>query len=380
MASPSLFTPDGLPIQLFAPLTCISGRQRVATSMGNVIRQLHSLDFASVRRPISFRSEAEPASKQLESGVDKWVTDPGNEMRAVEVWALVRPPTNLQRFRSTGMFSRIINAGGHFHKVLSGGGGWGNRQGLLALDPEADFDLAPELTMAQDFENGSPEVGEGNNSSQIVNPGDIVEFFVCKTFEPSSTRSRKATGSWTINCPPCVVFGTTPSTIDAMPGSSNTPQGARSSPDCLFIPRHFGMLSEQGVSLTTRTMDGRVRSTKIDVPHALFSSGLEQHQVHASPLLKVQSAEGKRSQEKEKLPDHGVFRRYRFTNPDAVTNPPEPKSEYSTLGPAGQNEEMTLVAALARIRKEGWIAVPESRTSLIKDHAENDASTNSGDT
>ncbi|KAL8672362.1 MAG: hypothetical protein Q9168_003182 [Polycauliona sp. 1 TL-2023] len=369
---PSPNTPGGFPIQLFAPLVCISRRQRVATSMGNVIRQLHSVDLASESSSLEFQSEAEPASKQLEHAVDQWIKKPGNERQAVEVWALVRPPTVQDRFYA-GNFTNIIKAGGHFHKVLSGGGGWGNRQGLLALDPEVDFDLAPELTMAQDFDNGNLEVEEGKVSSQIVNPGDIVEFLVRKrVFESSSTRSRKATRSMIVRCPPCVIFGSTPSTVDAMPESSSTPQRPQSSPDCIFVPQHFGALSEQGVSLTATSIDGEIGRSKIDFPHAMLSCGIRGYPVHADPLLQGQSAGEKRSQKHqeslEELPKAGVFRRYRFV-PDADTNPPEPRSEYSASGPAGQNEETTLAAALARLRKEGWTAVPDSQTS--KDTPEN---------
>ncbi|KAI4285485.1 MAG: hypothetical protein L6R38_000582 [Xanthoria sp. 2 TBL-2021] len=341
--------PDKFPLQVVLPLSRISSRQRAAKSMGNVIRQLHSLEDTSDPRQPTFRSEAEPASKQLEHAVTQWIMKPGNETRAVEVWALVRPPTALQGFRH-GIFSKVVKAGGHFHKVLSGGGGWGNRQGLLALDPEVDFDITPELTMAQDFDNGSPEVG-GNVSSQVVNPGDIVEFFARDPIELSSATPPTAR-SLIFRCPPCLVFGTTPSTVDAMPEPSGTAQRAPSSSDCIFVRRHFGMLSEQGVSLTTVSIDGELSRTKIDVPYTLLSCGTQGQPVQLSPLM----IEPQHLQK----PDL-TYRWVSLDNPSADT--PAPKSEYLD-GETDQAGDLTLEAALARIRKAGLIARPKRRTTL----------------
>ncbi|KAI4258477.1 MAG: hypothetical protein L6R42_005079 [Xanthoria sp. 1 TBL-2021] len=341
--------PDKFPLQVVLPLSRISSRQRAAKSMGNVIRQLHSQEDTSDPRQPTFRSQAEPASKQLEHAVTQWITKPGNETRAVEVWALVRPPTALQSFRH-GIFSKVVKAGGHFHKVLSGGGGWGNRQGLLALDPEVDFDVTPELTMAQDFDNGSPEAG-GNVSSQIVNPGDIVEFFARDPIESSSAKPPRAS-SLIFRCPPCLVFGTTPSTVDAMPEPSGTAQRAPSSSECIFVLRHFGMLSEQGVSLTTVSIDGEFSRTKIDVPYTLLSCGTQGQPVHLSPLM-IQP------QHLQK-PD---FTDRRVINDDPSADTPTPKSEYLD-GETDQAGDLTLEAALARIQKAGLIARPKRWTTL----------------
>ncbi|KAL8658375.1 MAG: hypothetical protein Q9226_001051 [Calogaya cf. arnoldii] len=356
VAFPFPLEPDKAPLQVTVPITRISLPQRVATSMGNVIRQMFPVDNPSKAAQLDIPSELEPASKQLEYVVTDWLAEPGNEMRAVEVWALVRPPRTLQRFRY-GNFSKLVKAGAHFHKVLSGGGGWGNRQGLLALDPEVDFDVAPELTMAQDFDNVSPEAEGGNLSSQIVNTGDIVEFFARDLIESSSTATPESKHSHYIRCQPCLIFGTTPSTIDAMPKPSSMMQHSPSS-DCIFIPAHFGMLSEQGVSLTTTSIDGEVSRTKIDVPHALLSCGLTQKLAHAFPLEVEPSAEDKTTPEfkvthvpnmefrrvrldnpnTDTAPENMKFRRVRLDNPTTDTAS-EPRSEYVTPGPRDQAEE-----------------------------------------
>ena len=420
IAYPYLPEPDKFPLQIMAPVKCIGPRQRVATSMGNIIRQVHSLVDLSGPAPHRFQSEAEPASKQLEDAINQCVTEAGNEMGAVEVWALVRPPTILQRHRQQ-FFTKIVKAGGHFHKVLSGGGGWGNRQGLLALDPEVDFDLTPELTMAQDFNSVVSE--EGTASSRIVNPGDFVEFFVCRPIKSSSSERPRVANSLFFKCPPCVVFGTTPSTVDAMPEPDGMTDPNGSSSDCIFIPCLFGMLSEQGVSLTTTSFDGEVTRTKIDIPHALVSCGTQGHPVKTSSLLKDQSTKPRESQDPQKLEKGGLIRRTDIYNSkvDNVAAQPgserstsghltgknkqskkpqypkrrglikrlnldnskvdnaasEPRSEYPALRPT-EMEDLKLAAALARIRKAGLIAVPKRRTILIKSAAQTGDLQNSG--
>lgn len=352
--------PDKFPLQVFVPLSRICSRQRVATSMGNVISQLHSLEDTSEPSELNFRSEAESASKQLEHAVTRWITRPGKETRTVEVWALVRPPTALQRVRHM-TFSKDIKAGGHLHRVLSGGGGWGNRQGLLALDPEVDIDVSPELTMAQGFDNGSPEAG-GNASSQIVNTGDIVEFFARYPVEPSSAAHPKANNSFILSCSPCLVFGTTPSTVDVMPEPHSTTQCAQSSSDCIFVRGHFGMLSEQGVSLTTVSIDGELSQTKIDAPHALLSCGIGGQ--HIFPLEIESSPESKRAQKPQHLQKPGPAYRRIYLD-DASTNVPVPKSEYMD----SETDQAGLAAALAHVRKAGFVVTPKRRTTFkINNH------------
>lgn len=412
--------PDKFPLQIIAPMKCIGPRQRVVSSMGNIIRQVHSFEDLSGPAPHRLQSEAEPASKQLEDAINQWITKPGNEMGAVEVWALVRPPTILQRHREQ-FFTKIVKAGGHFHKVLSGGGGWGNRQGLLALDPEVDFDVTPELTMAQDFNSVVPEEAEGTASNQIVNPGDFVEFFVRRPIKSSSTERPKVANSLFFKCPPCVVFGTTPSTVDAMPEPDSMAHLNGSSSDCIFIPCHFGMLSEQGVSLTTTSIDGEVTRTKIDIPYALVSCGTQGHPVKTSSLLQDQSTKSRESQGPQHLERGGLIRRTNIYNSkvDNVATQPgskgstsghpsgenkeskkpqnvkrkgltkrlkldnsnaatEPRSEYSAPRLTDETEDLTLAAALARIRKAGLIAVPKRRTILQEEAAQKGNLRNSG--
>ncbi|KAI4245639.1 MAG: hypothetical protein L6R40_002440 [Gallowayella cf. fulva] len=163
MAFPFPDAPDKFPTQVFIPLSPITRPKRVATSMGNVIRQFYARN-----------EHLEPASKDLETAVAHWISQTGNERKAVEVWALISPPKGLRTFNNYN-FSKVIRNGGHFHKVLSGGGGWGNRQGLLALDPEVDFDVTPKLRMTEDLESEFAE-DRSRASSQVVNPGDMVSL------------------------------------------------------------------------------------------------------------------------------------------------------------------------------------------------------------
>ena len=371
--------PDKYPLHVTIPIARLTHRQRVATSMGNIIRQLHSMQDASEVGHFIFQAEAEPASKQLENAVTGWITKPGIEMKTVEVWALVSPPTVLQNFRPP-FFSNLVRAGGHFHKVLSGGGGWGNKQGLLALDPEVDFDVTPEFSMAQTLGNIGPEPEGSNVSGQIVNPGDVVQFFARKAIESSAKISPTTAGHLELKCPPCLVFGTTPSTVDAMPEpSSTTPRSPRPS-DCIYVHRHFGMLSEQGVSLTTISIDGEVSRTKIDVPHAVLSCGIHSQFVHANPIQHAPSAPSRSSHNSQQSMKAGLkYRRIRIDNPSAAV--PDPKSEYlggetPTPEPADQIGGLALAKAVApsRTKNAKTVARPKRRTTPKKNRMEDPAS------
>ncbi|KAL8918300.1 MAG: hypothetical protein Q9172_005482 [Xanthocarpia lactea] len=336
------------------------------------------MEDASEAGHFVFQTEAEPASKQLENAVAEWITEPGNETKAVEVWALVSPPTELQNFRLP-FFSNLVKAGGHFHKVLSGGGGWGNKQGLLALDPEVDFDVTPEFSMAQNLGNEGPEPEGSNVSGQIVNPGDVVQFFARKPIESSAKTSPTAAGPLTFNCPFSIAFGTTASTVDAMPEPSSTTPRAPSPSDCIFVRRHFGMLSEQGVSLTNVSIDGEVSRTKIDVPHAVLSCGVHGEFVYSSPIQHEPSAQNISSQNSQQSMKPGLtYRRIRIDNPSVAV--PDPKSEYlrgetPTPEPADQigGLELAKAVAPARSRNAKSVARAKRRTTPRKNTAEDPA-------
>lgn len=89
-----------------------------------------------------------------------------------------------------------LNANGIFSLTVSGGGGWGKKQGLLSLDPDTKFS-APGLgggngdedleSFVRAFKNEHGSGGEGYGvaagpfDAGVVAPGSVVQFFVAPT-------------------------------------------------------------------------------------------------------------------------------------------------------------------------------------------------------
>ncbi|KAL8709598.1 MAG: hypothetical protein Q9220_005690 [cf. Caloplaca sp. 1 TL-2023] len=255
------------PFHVSIPLQPITAPRKVAASMGNVVRQVYTDDSSE---------GAVPASKELEGAVVKWIADQGLEMQTVEVWALVIPQT-IQLAEAPSMVGTLIDGGSHLHKVLSGGGGWGKKQGLLALDPESEFNINQETKSHEDLLHEAPEVERSRNLGQIISPGDNIQFFVrsSKAASPGGPETSRSMGSsYVFNNDTSFVFGTTPSSIDSMTIPKDLEMDDVASSPCIVSQRHFGMLSEQGMSLTTVNADGQTLQTKIDVPYATISSGV----------------------------------------------------------------------------------------------------------
>ncbi|KAL8805130.1 MAG: hypothetical protein Q9182_002112 [Xanthomendoza sp. 2 TL-2023] len=363
MAFPCPDEPNKFPLQVAVPLSALTGRKRVATSMGNVIRQFYAGNepFPD-QTPRNSQPEAEPASMDLEGAIAQFILTPGNKKKEVEVWALIRSPTSLQKYHTPDA-SNVIKCGGHFHKVLSGGGGWGNKQGLIALDPEIDFDITPELRLTEDLEMDPPGKDRGRASGQIVNPGDVATFFSLRSFNPpfkwtfeTPQAPTDPGNSWILSRSPCFVFGTVSSTIDAMPVTHSPRARFPDSPPCIYVAKHFGMLSEQAVSLTLVRSDGEVSRTKIDVPHAIVSYGARADRLQTKPLLYEQTSK----------PPNSMQHRVHSEDMSDGAAASEPRSEYlvnsdTISGSKHQAEGLTVKEAIAeslcrRVHARGMIA------------------------
>ncbi|KAL8917284.1 MAG: hypothetical protein Q9208_008060 [Pyrenodesmia sp. 3 TL-2023] len=251
--------PETQLISLDMPFQSVTLPRVVAGSMGNVIRGL----FANGSSGIVI-----PASQELEAAVDRWISSHEAKEQAVAVWALISPagtvgPSDKPSSTDISQLLGLLNTGSTLHRVLSGGGGWGNRQGLLALDPELDFNEVSEFSASSESEDEDPEAERRRNLSQIVSPGDTVEFFMCRNAKGISyDHSTKYPFS----------FGTTPSTVDEIPSPETLTAGQSERSPCIYLPT-FGMLSEEGMSLTTVLGDGQRLQTKIDAPFARLSFG-----------------------------------------------------------------------------------------------------------
>lgn len=276
------------------PLHPVTRRRSVVSSMGNILRQLSNTTPSSTASP----SGAIPASSELEKELPKYVNELGIPHQRVAVWALVEPLNSLLSETQHGrnnMEQSIVN-GSRIHRVVSGGGGWGKKQGLLSLDPEISFRdesihplaldqiLSTQSSTAKsdevpDISELSDLLGKGLEEkiaslSQVTPVGDSVQFLVATEPEAGETTAdqQEDHNGHKVSCS----FGVGPSvgaelTIPQSAPSQDTQTSADSSENVLVIPNHFGGMSETAISYSQRTTsdasseDGQCQ-TKLSVP------------------------------------------------------------------------------------------------------------------
>lgn len=270
---------------LYPNLIPIGPPRIIAAAMGNIIRQVYA---GSGSNP----EVAVPASKELEEAVSQHLKTGKDPTRKLDIWALVTPRecsvTTLQaQTKFPNMISNFILNGSRLHKVMSGGGGWGIKKGLLALDPDSDYNC-PEHEMQMGFgEDPIEDLAGSQIYRDVVKPGDIVSFFTPRRLEFPPGNPRKLQDDWdsvSVRGGHSTVFGTLPSSMDAMPNSPLA-SGQTGLPfDHLLIQNHFGILSEHGMSINIHNDcfddSGKfgaenprvVVRTKLDAPYIRFSA------------------------------------------------------------------------------------------------------------
>ncbi|KAI9868022.1 MAG: hypothetical protein M1813_006767 [Trichoglossum hirsutum] len=286
------------------PLVSITVPRRIVACFGNIIRQI---TLGPIRtQEANGREEGAdvsttttvPASQELESAVQAYFKRHELQPRQVGIWALIVPQEHSSRgwagyHRVSGdsiireelrqWFEEPHKLGGpirmktrdRLHRVLSGGGGWGEKRGLLALDPEITCETR---------EDRLPELGAGEGDEEqvtlgeIAKPGDFVQFFIHEPhLQPSPPQVDSGFPYSTI------AFGSIPSSIDAAPDeflSTSLDRPRRLE----VIEDQFGALSEHGIChklvdyAISKTggcelqspLSGPVAQTKVDVPFSMF--------------------------------------------------------------------------------------------------------------
>lgn len=245
----------------------------IATGLGNIIRELYS------GRELN---ETMPASQELENAISREVENGPIPDQRPGVWALITPRTKWVDEPQIGTWDAAhwIERGSQLHRILSGGGGWGAKKGLLALDPETKFHI-PQLETDRASENG--QVTDGNLGQALpglFEPGDIITFFH-RSSRPNTLPANAIPTpcDWHVKSPPSVCFGSAPSTADIIPNQGTASDDMKPFFKRMLVKGHFGMLSEQGMHLhadrevpaTSMEQSGTVVDTKIDPPNAYFS-------------------------------------------------------------------------------------------------------------
>ena len=232
-------TDDILELHLHTRLRPITSPRVVSAAIGNIIRQIEVDD-----------GHAQPASQELENAINKQIQSGHLQRDKVDVWALLRPPFSMSSDVHLGDkfdLQAAIASGAQLLKVLSGGGGWGEKQGLLALDPDSHYGGQV-----------SPAYNDDEVFADIVKVGETVTFLVNDSVPLNNSNEVVAGEHLSSDTRDIALqdqlleFGCLPSTMDVMP----TPETGLNSSDIrgphILINQYFGILSENGMSLTVR--------------------------------------------------------------------------------------------------------------------------------
>ena len=318
-----------LEMELSTPLVPLTQPRVVRAAMGNIIRQLSAVpdrtdSTTEKAEKERMQTEMEPmrASAELEDAVNSLVADQKLPPGPVAVWALIVPkhlqeqtenksllfpeadissldlqgdPHNLQPADLTA----LLKQGARLHRVVSGGGGWGKKAGLLSIAPAVDFEsasasgstsgasssesngmiededgaLLPPWMQPEAKSTDTSATSAGGGSGSPVQEGDTIQFLLSvpeiakpPTPTPGSTTSEAFT----------VQVGTIPSSVDAMPiPSSSSSEGSeevfdkdRLAEQIKILPNYLGVLSEKGVALERVSAEQQRSGSMLDVPYS----------------------------------------------------------------------------------------------------------------
>lgn len=288
-------------LMLALPLIPLTVPRRIDAGMGNIVRQISHPEESS---------RSVPASQELEKSVASFFQARDVPPHAMNVWALVIPSalyTALQRSdeSSTSDTSQrddenavlrperldkiwragpppsnirllsMLEKGAELHRVLSGGGGWGKKAGLLSLDPVSRFANTDNGDSSNFFEGFSSE--DHGGIGEVAKPGDYIQFFALEDtsdhfdYGPASYADPQGRSISSAD------LGTIPSSIDVLPTVSSDRSSSISTPNIEKFEAHFGILSEAGLSLrivehkTKTAAEKLIVQTKVDVPYSRFS-------------------------------------------------------------------------------------------------------------
>ncbi|KAE8149545.1 hypothetical protein BDV25DRAFT_130310 [Aspergillus avenaceus] len=258
------------------PLHPVGQRREVISSMGNILRQLAKYPDGRSKDPM-------PASSELERELPRYIEEYDVADHRVSVWALVESGHSLQSETdvSQSRLPEMLEAGAKLHRVMSGGGGWGKKQGLLSLDyetsfvePDSDdgllaldhlFSPVKKATVRTEAPSFEWPVGENLSAlSQVAKSGDYVQFYV--SVEPdqiTNSGSRLPLAGNTMSYHFGVVFDPD-SPLDQQ--MANPPQK-----DLRTVRNCFGALSEKAITYLqpiarTGSEGTSPSSTKLDIP------------------------------------------------------------------------------------------------------------------
>lgn len=268
------------------PLHPVSQRRRVVSSMGNILRQItSSTDDSS--------SDAMPASTELEKELPRYISEHNIADPLIAVWALIEK-SDIKPSMGEGVQDHIANSlrtGGKLYRVMSGGGGWGKKQGLLSLDPDlslAEAATKENLTVFNNLfgRNADPIqdlppafdkllIDDLSLLSQTASEGDYVQFFA--SVEPNYSQSASAKSGGPQQTGLLYRFGMV---FDAEDYEREPPAGTPQK-DLAVLPNYFGALSTKTITYSQPIINADSKGeevescTKLDVPGSRVELVLE---------------------------------------------------------------------------------------------------------
>ena len=278
------------------PLVPLTFPRKVDGHMGNILRQVVGKD-----------GQGTQASAELEHAVPAFFKARGEPVQSTLAWALVIPnqhvvhitgrirkvmpqltedwETSWKRYWANDPIDwspeieRALKSGARLHRVLSGGGGWGKKAGLLSLDPGP----RPGLDSTESSNPDAAFGGEADFTSAlrtVIREGDWIQFFISPTASASTNsgdlETLKRSQMLSVDGARDWEFGVVPSTVDSIPGGSWQYAPVESN-EVIVFKGTFGALTEKGLTWRRRGHRGNMKHkeyipTTIDVPFSRFSA------------------------------------------------------------------------------------------------------------
>ena len=288
------------------PCVPLTPLRRIHSGLGNIVR---TIDFSQ-----DGKSDIGPASRELERSVTEYLAKGGHDQPTIGVWALVIPQevlsilryetrleeelttTDIDALRAEISHStpkgrrymgRCIEEGARLVRVLSGGGGWGLKEGLLSLDPQTTYRDSNESRY--DYSEGFLDEQQASALGNVAQEGDFIQFLVAAKNDEGPVNSLPRNEPEEVDfTQSSTVVGVVPSTVDDV---HDEIKNVSTTSNIQIYPGHFGIVSESGIFLggvkEKKTDNGKViRSieTKIDLPFSYF---YEEHGKRGSRVSRV---------------------------------------------------------------------------------------------
>ncbi|KFY26361.1 hypothetical protein V493_04131 [Pseudogymnoascus sp. VKM F-4281 (FW-2241)] len=258
------------------PLEPITETRHIASGLGNIVRTLTDASGKEI-----------PASSELEASVVSYLSSRGLPEQTVGVWALVFPGEVYESGRGkwakdypTRVWDAIRHGAG-LHRVVSGGGGWGIKAGLLSLDPETMFGSGEaRYDFSQPGSALDSDAEQTRALGQIAKPGSYIQFLIAHQqldqlagAAPSLNNAELLEARGLDGTTPSILLGCIPSTIDDIPLPPLETPGDEARQELAVAYNQLSILSEKGLYLRREDAEQAHKPahfTRVDIPGGII--------------------------------------------------------------------------------------------------------------